>query len=188
MDFFKQNWATTLIASLATGICGGIFLMIQAEKTAAPDVMQVLAGREQVQYERLQAVLHENEELRDQNAELNARIAASLMQASITNSNTPRATIRNFLTGLTYQPAWCKEHVPEADEPGPTGEGVTKMLFFNPVYGSFYDKTLAAYEGKRDDEMWPTEIAVEFLKNDLEVLREKSQKIMRERVTINDID
>ena len=165
----KQNWMG-ITSALALAAVTGIFGYMQAGKSNEPDLFNVVSERAIIT-ERLLA------EERELNAELQAKLSASLMQVSVSVSTTPRATIRSFLSALRLQPAWCKEFVPEEES--------FRMLFVNDSYERFYGVTSAKYEGKTDAEMWPENLAKAYNINDHETLREKSQKVMRELVLVD---
>lgn len=46
----------------------------------------------------------------------------------------------------------------------------SSMLFFNEAYSRIYGKVQAQTLGKKDSEVWPDEIAKEFIENDQKVL------------------
>lgn len=77
-------------------------------------------------------------------------------------SGSPRANLIRYLDAFRRRPAWAKVCDPV--------DRSCINLHANDAYEYRYCISAKRYRGKPDSDVWPPEMATEFLKNDLEVL------------------
>lgn len=181
-----RSWLVPVIVAAITVGGGGVFGLMQAQRSSQPDLVRAITEegaemRADLRAEnarlrgRIDVLTEELESTRALLTDAGARLNAALLQVSASISTTPRAAIKAFLLGLRELPAWCNEYIPEED--------TVRMMFPNPAYEQLYDKTALAYEGKTPIDVWGPVIGGEYLKNDLRIIETKSSEIVTETVT-----
>jgi hypothetical protein len=88
----------------------------------------------------------------------------------------------HFLDGLPF-PAWLKQEV-VIDKGLPTEHVEFRMVHLNERYTESFGKTLGAYQGRTDYEIWPEDVAQEFFANDYSVLTSGREDVFTEQVKI----
>lgn len=175
-DQTKKGWLVPILTSIITSLAvlAGSWFAFESDSNRN-EVNRLESAFKRIEYLETQ--------MRQQQANSNAKIIELTsqvfrLQTQLNKDLNIVDMFEKFMDGLPFE-AWLKEVNVEDDEVS------IQMLLINKQYEYAYGVTRNRYAGATDKEIWGEEVAEQFRKHDLQVLRTKSSKVFYQTYPVN---